>query len=228
MLHGDQHQLAAPARHPHVPGHHRLRPWRTGFGHYAVYAGRRDGAGDHARRAGAAARGGAGGHPAVANRAPRRAGGLRLVYLQCRHEIGFARLRHPGVRAGGVRRRAAGAPYWPALARIGGDRVERARRAVGLRVPDVGLGQHPRRRQPDGARRRLARGRPNRVDGKIHPRCRNAANLCRDFRPAGQQRRRARLRGHRQRRTRLAFLRLRAHHGALPDGVLRAAGFRLE
>ena len=25
MLHGDQHQFTAPARRPHVPGHHRLR-----------------------------------------------------------------------------------------------------------------------------------------------------------------------------------------------------------
>jgi hypothetical protein len=35
LLHGDQHQLATPARHPDGAGHHRLRPRRPGVGHHA-------------------------------------------------------------------------------------------------------------------------------------------------------------------------------------------------
>ncbi len=46
-LHHHQHQFAAAARHPDGRRHHRLRSRRASADHYALHAGRSDGAGDH-------------------------------------------------------------------------------------------------------------------------------------------------------------------------------------
>ena len=104
VLHRDQHQLAAPARHPDVPGHHRFRPRRPDDGDRPVHARRRDGTDDHGRRAGAAARRGAGRHRAGAVGAAGRTGGLRLVHLQRRHEV---RARQRSAPRSSSRRRSA-------------------------------------------------------------------------------------------------------------------------
>ena len=100
LLHRHQHQFAAPARHPDVPGHHRFRARRPGVGHHAFHPCRRHGAGHHSGRAHASACRSLGRHHLAPDGAARRAGGVRLVHVERRHEVGGARFRHAGIRQG--------------------------------------------------------------------------------------------------------------------------------
>ena len=119
LLHGDQQQLAAAARHPDVHGPDRLRRRRAGGGDHAVHAGRRDGAGDARRRAHASARRGARRDRADAGGAARSAGRLRGLHLERGHEVGRPRLRDSGVLQGGARERPARASRRAALPLVG-------------------------------------------------------------------------------------------------------------
>ena len=146
LLHGDQQQLAAAARHPDVHGADRLRGRRAAVGRDAVHARGRDGAGDARRRADAAARRGARGDRADPGRAARSAGRLRRVHLERRHEVGRARLRDARVLQGRARERPARPPRRAALPLLRAERVERGRRAGDVRDDDEPLRRRARRR----------------------------------------------------------------------------------
>ena len=103
-------------------------------------------------------------------------GGLRQLHLERRHEQRRARLRHAGVRQGDARERPARAPLPPAVPRLQRQRLERARRPVGLRVRDVDLALRAGALQRRQARPRLARGRAVHVLREDHPRRRDAAD----------------------------------------------------
>jgi trimethylamine---corrinoid protein Co-methyltransferase len=116
-----------------------------------------------------------------------RAGRLRQLHLERRHEIRLARVRHARVRQGGVRRRPDGALPRAAVALLERDRLEHPRCAVRLRIADEPLGRAVRRLQFRAARGRLARERPHDVVREVHPRYRDAANVRRGV-SAGRRR----------------------------------------
>ena len=224
---GDQHELAAAARHPDGRGHHRLRRGGAGADHHAVHAGGRDGAGDDHGRTDARACRGARRHHAGAERATGHADPLRQLYLERRHEVGFAGVRHARVCQGRVRRRPARALHQGAVAFVERDGFEHARRAGRVRSADEPVGRADGRRQLHAARRRLGRRRALDVLREIHHGHRDAADVRRGV-PAGRRRSVGHgARGDRRSRLWRALLRLRAHDGALPHGVLHAADLRL-
>ena len=139
-LFGGQHQLAPATRPPDVPGHRGCGAGGTTDRHHPLHAGRSHGPRDAARRAGAAECRGAGRDRPGADREAGRAGLLRLVHLQRGHAHGVARLRHPRIREGRLRLGATGPALRPAAALLGGDGLERAGRAGGLRDADVAVG----------------------------------------------------------------------------------------
>ena len=104
-----------------------------------------------------------------------RAGGLRLVHLQRRHEVGRARLRHAGIYARDADVGADGALLRPAAARLERLRRERARRAGGLGERQLALGLHHRQGQRRLSRRRLARRRADRLLREVRHGLRDAA-----------------------------------------------------
>ena len=73
----------------------------------------------------------------------RHARGLWRLHLQRGHEVGRAGLRHAGVCPGDPDRRPARAPLPRALPGLQRERLQRARRPIGLRVRDVDLGLRP-------------------------------------------------------------------------------------
>ena len=78
-------------------------------------------------------------------RAPRGAGGLRRLHLERRHEVGVARLRHAGVRAGLLGHGPARAAGRTSLALLGLLRRQHPGRAVDLGDPDGAMGRAHRR-----------------------------------------------------------------------------------
>ena len=104
-LHDHQHQLAAETRHPDDGRHHPDVGQRPARHRDALHAGRRHGAGDGGRRAGAAECRGACRHRLHADGEEGRAGRLRRLHLERRHEVRRAGLRHAGIHEGADRRR---------------------------------------------------------------------------------------------------------------------------
>ena len=126
----------------------------------------------------------------------RGAGGVRRLYLECRHEVRRARVRHAGVRARVLGHRAARAARRTALALVGVVRLQRAGRAGHMGDADVAVGRADRRGQHRDPRRRLAGGRAERVLREVHPRHRAAPAHGRTHAAGALGRRRARARRH--------------------------------
>ena len=124
----------------------------------------------------AAERRGAGRHRVRPVRPPGLPGGLRQLHLQRRHEERGARLRHARIRQGHDRLRPARAPLPAAVPGLERQRLERARRPVGLRIRDVDLALRAGAHQHRQAQPRLARGRAHDLLREDHPRRRDAAD----------------------------------------------------
>ena len=103
------------------------------------------------------------------------AGGLRLLHVERRHEVGRARLRHAGIRARDADFRADGALLRPAAPRLQRLRRECSGRAGGVGERQLALGLHHRQGERRLSRRRLAGGRADRLLRKVRHRLRDAA-----------------------------------------------------
>ncbi len=78
-------------------------------------------------------------------------GRLWRLHLQCRHEVGLARLRHARIHEGAARRRPACPPLQHPLPHLQHLRRQHGGRAGGLRKRVLAVGRHPGRRQSDDA-----------------------------------------------------------------------------
>ena len=107
---------------PMTEGIIEFRPARAVDDRHALHARRRDGADHDSRRADARPRRSPVRHHPHADRAPRRAGHVRQLHLERRHEVRLAGVRYARVRQGGLRRRPAGAAHRRAVALLERDR----------------------------------------------------------------------------------------------------------
>ena len=164
---------------------------------------------------------------ARADRAARGADRLRQLHLQRRHEIGLAGLRHAGIRQGGVRRRPDGALLglpW------------RSSNATASNTPDAQSAYESQMSLWGAlfggcnfvlhAAGWLESGLTTSYE-KFMLDIEMLQMFAEVFQPVGASRRRSCPRCGRRGRPGRPFLRLRAHHGALPQRVLRAAGLGL-
>ncbi len=131
--------------------------------------------GHHGRRGGAVDRRGAGRDRAPAGGEPRRRLHDRHLHLERRHEVRRPGLRHARIHARHPDDRPDGPLLRPAAARLQRLRLQRPRRPGDVGEPELALGGGAVRRQPRLPRRRLARGRADRLLREVRDGLRGAA-----------------------------------------------------